>query len=94
MLIDNCTFLFSNLEEFKLYKIRRSQNCCANVLAKQGRFRKSKMRIFLEPPHFVRKLSCKISGLHKLLFNLLVFGILICTCLYCLLSSKHLVISL
>lgn len=52
-LIENCKSLLFEFEDWKLTKIARNQNKCADVLAKEGRKEKLSLSTYDAPPNFV-----------------------------------------
>lgn len=52
-LLLNCRHLLSKLEAYKVCKIKREQNTCADCLAKEARMASLLLRTYARPPLFV-----------------------------------------
>lgn len=52
-LVSNCRYLLSSFSDYKIKKISRQQNFCADALAKEGRSKNLELTIYDEPPQFI-----------------------------------------
>lgn len=55
-IIDNCMFILSSLEDFRISKGTKQQNRSTNTLAKEGRTKRLPLPIYEDAPDYVARL--------------------------------------